>query len=188
MTQQNSISSTESNYLTTFLNLIPEYCVNEDGKLRGVPEEWQANVVSYSFYLGLCIGQLDKPLASRLISAMGDGIITTADLVLTGLDEVEKTTHNNIGELWRHAINFIGNFMSLTSSETVGENADQDLVRRRAPICGMVPALRIAQSNIDFAQDLYRDAVDERERCCEEELIARIEWMKDFVDEVIRPL
>ena len=51
-----------------------------------------------------------------------------------------------------------------------------------------MPALRIVQSNIDFAQDLYRDAVDERERCCEEELIARIEWMKDFVDEVIRPL
>jgi len=143
---------------------------------------------TYSLYLGLGIGVLDTKLGERLLDGMTEGVREVSDFALTGLDEVRQATHAIKGDKWTHAVQFLSNFMSLTSPETTGETADDELVKQRAPICGLIPALRLSVESPNFANDLYEDAIHEQQRCDAEELLARIEFMKEFMDGVAEEL
>ena len=35
--------------------------------------------------------------------------------------------------------------------------------------------------NPEFAKELFEGGVDEKEQCGDEELVARIEWMKEYI-------
>jgi len=101
---------------------------------------------------------------------------------------VKMVTHDEEGSLWAHAVNYISNFMSMTSPETIGQNANEELVKQRAPMSGFIPGLRLCESDNTFAKQLFTDAYVEREVCDQEELLARISWMKQFVDDVMKQL
>jgi len=166
-----------------FLRLIPLYFEGESGVLQGPPESWQRTLLSYSFYLGLGAAILDRSLAvdlSKEATPWG-----TTDLILRGFAQIEETPHTATGGLWDHAVSYLYNFMSLTSPETIGKSADMELVKERAPIFGFTPALRIGLDKAKFAQALFVDANDEEKHCGSEELIARLTWMKDMMDQVM---
>lgn len=183
----NSNENDSEKYLNVFLCLIPEFCVDQDDKLVGAPEEWQPRIISYSLYLGLAIGDLDKRLCQKLLEGVvSAGLVQTSDLALIGLTEVKKASRSRPGERWSQAVSFLNKFMSLTSLETTGPRADERIVKQRAPISGFIPALRLTVEDPVFAHMLYSDAVDEQQICDAEELSARIDWMKQFVDEALR--
>jgi hypothetical protein len=151
--------------------------------LKGPPESWQRTLLSYSFYLGLGAVLLDRPLAFE--HCQGAPLSSdTAHLVFSGFTAIEETTYTDPGSLWSHAVNYLYNFMSLTSPETIGPSADMKLVKERAPIAGFTPALRLGLENTKFGQALFADAIEEERNCDNEELVARLKWMKDFTDEV----
>ena len=108
-------------YLKVFFDFIPEYLVDESEHLHGSPEDWQHNVISYSFYLGIGIGLFDEKFRDYLVDGMTPGMLDTSNLILKGFDGVKLVEHENNGELWEHSINFISNMMSLTSPETANE-------------------------------------------------------------------
>ena len=83
-----------SAFFDSFVFLITQYCVDENQRLLGKPEEWQSNVVSYSFYLGLGITKLDKDLHELLLKCLSSGMIQTSDLALTCLREVNNMPHS----------------------------------------------------------------------------------------------
>ena len=175
-------------YLKVFYDFIPEYLVDESEHLHGSPEDWQQNVISYSFFLGIGVGLFDEKLRDYLVDGMTPGMLDTSNLILKGFDGVKLVEHENNGELWEHSINFISNMMSLTSPETTGTNADENLIKERSPISGLIPGLRLTITDKKFANELYMDAIREKKACGEEELLDRIDFMKNFVHDVIQKL
>jgi|GEM_PF-1447538 len=174
-------------YYLTFIGIIPEYFVDESGSLKGLPETWQATLLSYSFYIGLGGSLFEKKLAENLNSGAKQ-FENTSNLVMIGFNTIDETNHIDVGDLWAHSINYINNFMSLSSAETAGPNANMKLVKDRAPISGFTPGLIIGIKNPEFAKRLLEDAVTEKKYCDTEELIARIKYMKDITDEVMERL
>ena len=67
------------------------------------------------------------------------------------------------------------------SPGTTGPDADKELVRERMPIAGLTPAIRLGLNDPVFAKELFQGGIDEKENCPDDELIARIEWMKEYV-------
>ena len=174
-----------SRYLYAFVFLISEYCKGDNKHLDGRPENWWKMVISYSLYLRLGIYLFDEQLTRKLNDGMTQGTIDTSNTVLPGIDGVKMVEHKNEGEIWSHTVNYISNFMSIRSPETMGENANEDLVKQRAPWSGFIPGIRLFDFDSEFAKHLFNDAQIERQLCDEEELKARIDWMKRFVDEAI---
>ena len=80
-----------------------------------------------------------------------------------------------------NAVNLLTVFIGDHSPETTGPNADKELVRVRTPIAGLTPAIRLGLNDPEFAKELFEGGVDEKERCGDEELVARIEWMKEYI-------
>ena len=175
------MQNSQNIYLDIFLRLIPEYCVNKNRQLVGRPDEWQPQIISYSLYLGLGINILDENFGKLLLEEMSQGMKQTSALALKGLDVVKKTPQVNIGDKWNHAVSFLSNYMSLTSPETTGPTADEEIVKQRAPISGFIPALRLSVEDPEFALELYRDAIHERRKCDADELSARIDFMRHLV-------
>ena len=97
------------------------------------------------------------------------------------LSEVRKTNHVGNAQLWNHAVNILTYFTGVISPETSGPNASEELIRQRTPIAGFTPAIRLGLNDPEFAKALFEGAVDERENCDDENLVGRINWMKDFI-------
>ena len=184
------IPARASEYLDAFTIAIPWYCQDRSGHLVGPPEQWQSAVISYALYLGLGIFAIEPEFARKLASGLTPGARVTSDLVLPGLRELRYMPDIAVqrGDLWDTAVGFLNDFMLLTSPETSGPTADEELVRERAPFSGFVPALRLPEMERSIANRLYASAIHERHKCSEEELAARISWMKRLVDDVIGPL
>ena len=161
-----------------FLRLIPSYCEGEDGKFQGAPEFWQRNLLSYSFYFGLGLTVFNRELAQKLIYGLTEG---PSKFVLFFLNETKKYGSSDKFEQWHFAVNVLTYFTQVASPETTGPGADAGLLRSRAPIAGFTPAIRLGLYDPEFAEALFEGAVDEREKCDDEELIGRIDWIKGFV-------
>ena len=161
-----------------FLGLIPSYCEDEEGNLPGTPEFWQRNLLSYSFYFGLGLTILNRELAQKLIYGLTEG---PSKFVLFFLNETKDYDSLNKVEQWNFAVNVLTYFTDKASPETTGPDADAGLLRSRAPIAGFTPAIRLGLNDPEFAEVLFEGAVDEKEKCDDEELIDRIDWIKWFV-------
>jgi hypothetical protein len=161
-----------------FLILIPFYHANEDGTLPNSPEYWQRNLLSYSFYLGLGITIFKRDIAFYLLHGATEGCSREA---LFWLNEVKKSGCQDKVQQWHYAINVLSVFTEGYSPETTGPNADAKLVRERIPIAGLTPAIRLGINDPEFAKQLFEGGIDEREKCNDEELAGRIEWMKEYV-------
>ena len=161
-----------------FLGLIPSYCEDEEGNLPGTPEFWQRNLLSYSFYFGLGLTILNRELAQILIYGLTEG---PSKFVLFFLNETKDYDSLNRVEQWNFAVNVLTYFTDKASPETTGPGADAGLLRSRAPIAGFTPAIRLGLNDPEFAEALFEGAVDEKEKCGDEELIDRIDWIKWFV-------
>ncbi len=157
------------------ITLIPDYCYQGDRKLPGLPEFWQRNILSYSFYFGLGLTIFDRQLAQNLLYGLVEG---PSRYVLFWLNEVSKHDHPDPFSLWIHAINVLTVFTSRASPETTGPDADEELVKQRAPIAGLTPAIRLGLNDPKFARALFQGALDEKEKCGDEELAERIKWIK----------
>jgi len=171
-------------YYLTYIGVIPEYFVDESGLLKGPPDTWQVGLLSYSFYIGLGVSLYEKKLAQNL-NCGAQQFRNTCDLCLIGFNTIEKTEHSVVGDLWDHSVNYLNNFMSLVSTETIGPKADMKLVKERAPLAGFTPGLIIGIEKTDFAVSLFEDAIKERGNCDRKELIDRINYMKYLTDEVM---
>ncbi len=161
-----------------FFILIPSYCEDEDGNFSGPPEFWQRNLLSYSFYLGLGLTIFNRELARNLLYGLTEG---PSKFVLFFLNETKKYCSSDKVEQWHFAVNVLTYFTQVASPETTGPDTNAVLLRARAPIAGFTPAIRLGLNDPDFAEVLFEGAVDEREKCDDEELIARIDWIKAFV-------
>ena len=157
------------------LKLIPDFCCQEDCKLLGLPEFWQRNILSYSFYFGLGLTIFDRQLARDLLYGLVEG---PSRKLLFWLNEVSKHDHPDLFSLWVHAINLLTVFTSIVSPETTGPNADERLAKERGAIAGFTPAIRLGLSDPEFAGALFQGALDEKEKCGDVELIERIKWIK----------
>ena len=162
-------------FVVGILNLIPGYCCQEDRKLPGLPEFWQRNILSYSFYFGLGLTIFDRQLARDLLYGLVEG---PSRKLLFWLNEVSKHDHPDLFSLWVHAINLLTVFTSIVSPETTGPNADERLAKERGAIAGFTPAIRLGLSDPEFAGALFQGALDEKEKCGDVELIERIKWIK----------
>ena len=161
-----------------FLILIPFYYANEDGTFPGLPEYWQRNLLSYSFYLGLGITIFKRDLGFNLLYGSTEGCSRE---VLFWLNEAKNSGCQDKVQQWHYAINVLSVFTEGYSPETTGPNADAKLVRERMPIAGLTPAIRLGLNDPEFAKQLFEGGIDEREKCDDEELAGRIEWMKEYV-------
>ena len=161
-----------------FLVLTPYYHANEDGTFPGAPEYWQRNLLSYSFYLGLGITIFNRNLAFYLLYGLTEG---PSKGVLFWLNEVKNSSYSDKVQQWHHAVNLLTVFTGYQSPGTTGPDADKELVRERMPIAGLTPAIRLGLNDPEFAKELFEGGVDEKENCPDDELIARIEWMKEYI-------
>lgn len=161
-----------------FLDFIPSYCEDEEGNLPGIPEFWQRNLLSYSFYFGLGLTIFNRELAQKLIYGLTEG---PSKFVLFFLNETKDYGSLNKVEQWNFVVNVLTYFTQKASPETTGPDADVALLRSRAPIAGFTPAIRLGLYDPEFAEALFEGAVDEKEKCDDEELIDRIDWIKWFV-------
>ena len=161
-----------------FLSLIPSYCEDGEGNLPGTPEFWQRNLLSYSFYFGLGLTILNRELAQKLIYGLTEG---PSKFVLFFLNETKDYGSLNKVEQWNFVVNVLTYLTDKASPETTGSDADAGLLRSRAPIAGFTPAIRLGLNDPEFAEVLFEGAVDEKEKCDDEELIDRIDWIKWFV-------
>ena len=168
-------------YANNFLTLIAAYCVEEDGKLPGLPEFWQRNVLSYAFFFGLGITIFVREFAKNLLYGLVEGWSRYA---LLWLKEVRQSGHEDNILLWNHAVNVLTAQTAVASPETVGPNADEALVKQRATIAGFVPAIRLGLNDPKLAQTLFEGAVDEREQCDDENLVGRINWIRSYIVDV----
>jgi len=167
-------------YADYFLSVIPNYCREEDGSLSGPPEFWLRNILSYSLFLGLGVTIFDRPYANTLLHGLNKEWIGSA---LFWLYEVGRTDHADNGQLWNHAVNVLTFFAGQVSPEATGPDADEELVKQGATIAGFAPAIRLGLNDPEFAEALFVGAVNERENCDEEELVARIDYMKTFIND-----
>ena len=94
------------------------------------------------------------------------------------LDEVSKSDHVDNTRLWTHAVNVLTVLTAFLSPETTGPDADETLVKQRASISGFTPAIRLGLNDPEFARALFQGALDEKEKCGDEELAERIKWIK----------
>ena len=97
------------------------------------------------------------------------------------VNEVKRVGYSDKVQQWHHAVNLLTVFIGDHSPETTGPNADKELVRVRTPIAGLTPAIRLGLNDPEFAKELFEGGVDEKEQCGDEELVARIEWMKEYI-------
>ena len=161
-----------------FFTLIPYYYVREDGTFPDPPEFWQRNLLSHSFYFGLGVTIFQRHFAQNLLYGLTDG---PSKVVLLLFNEVKRVGYLNKVQQWHHAVNLLTVFIGDHSPETTGPNADKELVRVRTPIAGLTPAIRLGLNDPEFAKELFEGGVDEKEQCGDEELVARIEWMKEYI-------
>ena len=161
-----------------FLSLIPSYCEDKEGKFLGTPEFWQRNLLSYSFYFGLGLTIFNRELAQKLIYGLTEG---PSKFVLFFLNETKDYGSLNKVEQWHFAVNVLTYFTDKASPETIGPDPDAGLLRSRAPRAGFTPAIRLGLNDPEFAEVLFEGAVDEKEKCDDDELIDRIDWIKWFV-------
>ena len=162
-------------FVVGILTLIPDYCCQEDRKLPGPPEFWQRNILSYSFYFGLGLTIFDRHLARTLLYGLVEG---PSRYLLFWLNEVNAHNHPDLFSLWTHAINLLTVFTSRASPETTGPDTNEELVKQRASISGFTPAIRLGLTDPEFARALFQGALDEKEKCGDEELAERIKWIK----------
>ena len=161
-----------------FFKLIPYYYAREDGTFPDPPEFWQRNLLSYSFYLGLGVTIFNRQLAQYLLFGLTEGPSKVALLLFS---EVKRVGCPDKVQQWHHAVNVLTYLTETISPETTGPDADAELVRERMPVAGLTPAIRLGFNDPEFAGALFEGAVDEKEKCGDEELVARIEWMKEFI-------
>ena len=161
-----------------FFTLIPYYYVREDGTFPDPPEFWQRNLLSYSFYFGLGVTIFNRHFAQYLLYGLTEG---PSKVVLLLFNEVKGVGYSDKVQQWHHAVNLLTVFTGDHSPETTGPDADKELVRERMPIAGLTPAIRLGLNDPELAEALFEGAVDEKEKCGDEELVARIEWMKEFI-------
>jgi hypothetical protein len=167
-------------YADYFLSVIPNYCREEDGSLSGPPEFWQRNVLSYSLFLGLGVAIFDRPYANTLLHGLNKEWIGSA---LFWLYEVGKTDHADNTQLWNHAVNALAFFAGQVSPEATGPDADGEVVKQETPIAGFAPAIRLGLNNPVLAEALFEGAVNEQENCDYDVLVARIDYMKAFIND-----
>jgi len=161
-----------------FFTLIPYYYVQEDGTFPDPPEFWQRNLLSHSFYLGLGVTIFNRNFAQYLLYGLPEGPSKVALLLFS---EVKRVGYSDKVQQWHHAVNALTHFTEVVSPETTGPDADAELVRERMPIAGFTPAIRLGFNDPEFAEALFEGAVDEKEQCGDEELVARLEWMKEYI-------
>ncbi len=161
-----------------FFGLIPGYCEDGEGNFPGLPEFWQRNLLSYSFYFGLGLTIFNRELAQKLIYGLTEG---PSRFVLFFLNEIKGYGSLNKVEQWNFAVNVLTYFTQKASPETTGPDTDATLLRSRGPIAGFTPAIRLGLNDREFAETLFEGAVDEKEKCDDEELIGRVDWIKWFV-------
>ena len=158
-----------------FFKLIPNYYAREDGTFPDPPEFWQRNLLSYSFYLGLGVTIFNRQFAQYLLYGLTEGSSKVALLLFS---EVKRVGCPDKVQQWHHAVNVLTHMTEVISPETTGPDADAELVRERMPIAGFTPAIRLGFNDPEFARALFQGALDEKEKCGDEELAERIKWIK----------
>ena len=158
-----------------FFKLIPNYYAREDGTFPDPPEFWQRNLLSYSFYLGLGVTIFNRQFAQYLLYGLTEGSSKVALLLFS---EVKRVGCPGKVQQWHHAVNVLTYLTETISPETTGPDADAELVRERMPIAGFTPAIRLGFNDPEFARALFQGALDEKEKCGDEELAERIKWIK----------
>ena len=163
--------------------LLPEYCCDEAGHLSGPPHLWPFSVVSYSLFFGLTLPQYDKRLAEILRAGVG-AARGTAELAIGSLTQVSRMPHASLEELWTHAVNTLCALASLTSPETSGPGAGEELVKGRMGFVGLTPGLLLALEHQELALQFAGAAVVERRRCPPQEFVERVTFMKSILGEI----
>ena len=87
-----------------FFGLIPSYCEDGEGNFAGLPEFWQRNLLSYSFYFGLGLTIFNRELAQKLIYGLTEG---PSRFVLFFLNEIKGYGSLNKVEQWNFAVNVL---------------------------------------------------------------------------------
>ena len=75
-------------------------------------------------------------------------------------------------------MNVLTALTGVASPDTTGPDTDEELVKQRATIAGFTPAIRLGLNDPEFARALFQGALDEKEKCGDEELAERIKWIK----------
>lgn len=165
-------------FAESFMKLIPIYYLDGNRELPGLKEFWLRNLLSYSFFLGLGVTIFEREYALRLLYGLNEGWSRT---VLFWFGEVKNSGQENKNKLWIHAINILTVYAGKVWPETIGLDADEDLVKQSAPIAGFTPAIRLGLSDPEFACELFEGAFDERKKCDDESLVERINRTKNFI-------
>ena len=82
-----------------------------------------------------------------------------------------------------HAVNVLTVLTGIASPETTGPSTDEELVKQRATISEFTPAIRLGLIDPKFARAFFEGAIDEREKCDDEELDARIDFIHAFIQD-----
>ena len=136
--------------------------------------------MSYSLFLGLGLTIFDRPYAYNLLHGLNKEWIGSA---LFWLEEVGRNDHTDNVQLWNHAVNVLAFFAGQVTPEATGPDADEESVKQGTPIAGFAPGIRLGLNNPEYAEALFEGAVNEQENCDYDELVARIDYMKAFIND-----
>jgi hypothetical protein len=165
-------------FTESFMKLIPIYYLAEDREFSGPKEFWLRNLLSYSFFLGLGVTIFKREYALRLLYGLNEGWSRT---VLFWFDEVKNSGQENKNKLWIHAINILTVYARTVWPGTIGLEANEELIKQSAPIAGFTPAIRLGVNDPEFACELFEGALDERKKCDNENLVKKINRIKNFI-------
>ena len=97
------------------------------------------------------------------------------------LDLVKNTKYEDNTHLWGHAVNILTFFIGGSSLEAINPNAEQKIKRKIASTAGFITAIRLGLNEPEFAEELFGGAIDEREKCDDETLIGRLNWIRGTI-------
>jgi hypothetical protein len=80
-------------------------------------------------------------------------------------------------------VNVLTVLTGVASPDTTSPDTDERLVKQRATISGFTPAIRLGLNDPEFARALFEGATDERHKCDDEELYARIDFIQAFIQD-----
>ncbi len=161
--------------------LLAEYCCDKSGRLAGSPEQWAFRVVSYSFFFGLRLPDVDPAFARILRDGIGPARLP-AELAIKGLTELARTLHGSPQDLWMHGVDTLCRLAALTSPETFGPHASERLVKERMGYVGLTPGLLLALEEPPLGRSFAAAAVVENNGCPPKVYTERVTFIKNFID------
>ena len=162
-------------YLEYFTTLISEYCCEEDGTLPGPPEFWLRNVLSYSFFFGLGVTIFDRNHARKMSYALKE---EENRHLSYWLEWVIDSNHKYLAHQWDHSINVLTFIIGKTYPQVTGPDAEPILAKELGTIEGFTTAIRFGLNDPEYARKLFGGATDEHEKCDDETLLARLNWIR----------